>query len=179
MYFLFLITINSKFYQSLGLCVVPQCLICLSLLQHLPWQRRREQTQSHVLVLLDPSAKWKSRLVSCRWLTWSSRDARHGRPLIASRSSWGELFCRQPLIIHPGFPPTWLCLVEQQNHFHSFSDCSIFSWLLSSSPRDCFLSNVRVMLKQEKQDFRLMWIQQIAPLPALNLCPVVCLTDAL
>lgn len=125
------------------------------------------------------SAKWKSRLVSCRWLTWSSRDARHGRPLIASRSSWGELFCRQPLIIHPGFPPTWLCLVEQQNHFHSFSDCSIFSWLLSSSPRDCFLSNVRVMLKQEKQDFRLMWIQQIAPLPALNLCPVVCLTDAL
>lgn len=62
-YFVFLITINSKPYQSVGLyCVVPQCLICLCNLQHFPWQpRSAAQTRSWVL-LLDHSlsAGWRS-----------------------------------------------------------------------------------------------------------------------
>lgn len=150
MYFLFLITINSKFYQSLGLFVVPQCLICLSLSQHLPWQRRREQTQSRVLVLLDPSLCKME--IKAGFLQMTNLVAPDMADLLLPHrvdtpcSSWGELFCRQPLIIHPGFPPTWLCLVEQQS-FPFF--LRLLHFLLAALPKGLFsLKCQRVTLKQ-------------------------------
>lgn len=121
-HFVFWITINGKPYWSLELyCVVPQSLnLFVTCDTHFPWPPRSGvQMQACALVFFDhsdTSSKWRSRLVCCRWLTWSFGCASHGRVVIASLRSHpvlGELFRRQPLIIYPGFPPTWLCLAEQ------------------------------------------------------------------
>lgn len=103
-----------------ALLVIPPSLNLFTCDTHFPWPPR-SGVQMEACVLLffdhsDGSSKWRSRLVFCRWLTWSFSCASHGRVVIASLSSHpvlGELFRRQPLIIYPGFPPTWLCLVEQ------------------------------------------------------------------
>ena len=68
-HFVLFITITSKPYQSMGLYrVVPQCLNLSLLLATLPMTIEKSSTDAILCVLLDQtlSAKWKSRLVSCR-----------------------------------------------------------------------------------------------------------------